>query len=55
MSGGSPHSLGAPGRRRCRRRPIDPGSPRASELLRGFALAGLLFIGAAALAAVAGS
>jgi hypothetical protein len=36
--------------RHCRRRAIDPGSPRPSELLSAFFLAGLLSIAAAALA-----
>jgi hypothetical protein len=39
--------------RRCRRRAIDPGSPRPSQLLGTFFAAGLLFIAAAALAGVA--
>ena len=44
----------APGTRRtrCRPRPIDPSSPRPSELLRAFFAAGLLAIAAAAIAGV---
>ena len=38
--------------RRCRRRPISPASPRPSEVLGSFFLAGLLYIAAAALAGV---
>ena len=37
-------------RERCRHRPISPGSPRPSELLRVFVLAGLAFIAAGAVA-----
>lgn len=40
----------APSPRHCRRRAIDPGSPRPSELLSAFFLAGLLSMAAAALA-----
>ena len=39
--------------RRCRRRAVPPGSPRPSELLRAFFVAGLCFMLAAALAAIA--
>lgn len=43
----------APSPRQCRRRAIDPGSPRPSELLSAFFLAGLLSIAAAAIAGLA--
>jgi hypothetical protein len=54
MSAG-PASLSrpTPSPRRCRRRAIDPGSPRPSELLRASFLAGLLWIAAAAPAGAA--
>jgi hypothetical protein len=47
-----PHVVIRPGQRR-RRRAIDHGSPRPSELLSAFFLAGLLFMAAAALAGIA--
>ena len=39
-------------RRRCVPRPIDPGAPRPSDLLRAFFLAGLLFMVASAVVAI---
>ena len=53
MSEPTADSAGVRGRRRCRRRPIDPGSPRPSELLSAFFLAGLVFTALAGVTAVA--